>query len=1128
MIRGVDLVPERAGPRVGHRSALASGFERRAQPAPKRAWLAGARGLAAGLLCSAAIGCAPSDASAPDGEVALPADREVSPGAGGVLDKGFGMPGAVPLGSIGGSGASPFAHYDPEFLARLQEFLQAAKAAPEDPEPQAALGRLHEAYGSHAVALKSYAEALGLAADAAWTGEPLARLHYGYGRCALEAGDDDRAQRAFAASIEAFGDYAPAHWQLGLIELERGSAGALTRARRAFERAVEIAPQDVSGYVGRARVALAAGTAAAALEALEELRSRSPAAREDGLVERLRQRALFQLDRRDEALAASAFTDRPTSAWRDPWSDGLEPLRAGAQLASVRALLRTGQPGLAWRQLGPILEARRDDATVLGLATKALVALERFEDALALVVDAQRRGLGYPELALNQAVCLERLERRAEALSALDALRAEHPDWVPQYEVLGRIRLAAGDAEGAIAAFERLDELGAEPSFERLLEHARACGLLGRWEAALEPLKTAQKRFPAKHSQHVFAASALMELGRLDEAAYQLERLAAKEPDPRALGAVARGACASEVGRMRPWRATGFAVALACACAPESGSDTETDRAAASADDERAWLFECAAERRLEFVYRSGAAGGLRMPEIMGGGVALVDLERDGDLDVYFVQGGEFGEGASEAGEAATNQLFENDGGARFVETTEGSGAAHRGYGMGAAVGDVDGDGYDDVYVTNFGPDALFRSLGDGSFEDATARVDGGHPGWGASATFFDADRDGALDLYVTTYLNWSERTELPCRNRLGARDYCSPRNYENPARDALYQNVGERLHEIGAESGIASLPGTGLGVVAGDFDDDGWCDVFVANDGMPDRLWRNLGASELRFQNVGDEAGCAVDVNGTHKAGMGVVTIDVDGDGDLDLAVCNLNRESDSFYENRGGWFSDRTAIAGLASASKRFTRFGMGWVDFDHDGRIDLFQANGRVQAQAERWREDDAYAEPNMLWRGRAEGGFASLGPGRGIEPAQIATSRAAAFGDLDGDGACDIVVVNRDGPAALLLNRSPRESGLALLLDVRERGGSTALGARLTIRVEGAAGAVHRDVRSGYSYLAANDPRVHVVLPRAAARLLELQVRWSDGALERFEGPALVAPKGAVVRVERGKGTTIDER
>jgi hypothetical protein len=522
------------------------------------------------------------------------------------------------------------------------------------------------------------------------------------------------------------------------------------------------------------------------------------------------------------------------------------------------------------------------------------------------------------------------------------------------------------------------------------------------------------------------------------------------------------------------------------------------------------WLSDEAEARGLVFTWRSGHAGTHYFPEIMGGGAALFDLEGDGDLDAYLVQAGSI---VAAPGERPSDQLFANDGAGRFRDVTAASGVDERGYGMGVAAGDVDEDGRTDLYVTNVGPNTLLRNQGSGLLTEVTQAAGVGDPSWSTSAAFVDHDRDGDLDLYVTNYISWSVESERVCYTQPHPEDYCSPNSYAAPAPDTLYRNEGDgRFTDVSLAAGIRAAVGNGLGLVCTDFDGDGWADVFVANDGMLNLLWRNR--HDGTFEEQGVRAGVAVDQEGRKKAGMGTHAADLDFDGDEDLLVVNLTGESDSFYRNDGGHFSDRTPLVGLAGPSRPFTRFGAGFVDLDQDGWLDLYEATGRVTRRP----EDGArpFDEPDLVFRGTATGKFEELLPRGGTRAPILATGRAAAFGDVDGDGALDVLVVNRDAPANLLVNRVPGR-GQALIFDLRETSGRDALGARLALEVAGRS--VRRTVRSAYSYCAASDARVHLGLGAATSLAGPASVTWADGVLETFPGPFAA---GAVHVLRRGAG------
>ena len=546
----------------------------------------------------------------------------------------------------------------------------------------------------------------------------------------------------------------------------------------------------------------------------------------------------------------------------------------------------------------------------------------------------------------------------------------------------------------------------------------------------------------------------------------------------------------------------GLSLLALSSCGAGQGEDPVSE-----AGSPRPWFVEQGASSGLRFEHVSGHAEAYYMPEIMGGGAALFDMDGDGDLDAYLVQSGQLVPGpaaaqALDAADAAGNQLFENLGQGRFRDVSEGSGADHRGYGNGVACGDVDGDGDVDLFVTCVGPNVLLLNDGAGRFVEASQEAGLGHPGWGTSATFFDAEGDGDLDLFITNYLDWSIQSELNCADPLGRPDYCSPKGYETPAADVFYRNLGGgSFRDESAMSGVGAKRGTGLGVLAADFDGDGRMDVFVANDGMEDHLW--IAQEDGSYKDEARRWGCATDINGLKKAGMGVTAADIDGDLDLDLLVCNLAGESDSMYLNQGSYFSDSTHSSGLGVSSRAYTRFGLGWVDFDGDGQLDLFQANGRVARSLDSHQEGDPYGELNLLLRGDGSGAFQEVLPRGGTQEPLALTTRAAAFGDVNGDGAPDVLLVNRDGPAQLLINQAAQGAHW-ILLDVRDRQGAPALGAQVFLTL--GERTLRRDVCAGYSYQASNDPRVHLGLGSSTTQP-GIEVRWADGSRQSFGARAL---------------------
>ena len=505
------------------------------------------------------------------------------------------------------------------------------------------------------------------------------------------------------------------------------------------------------------------------------------------------------------------------------------------------------------------------------------------------------------------------------------------------------------------------------------------------------------------------------------------------------------------------------------------------------------WFANEAEERGFNFVYESGFNGIPQYPEIFGGGAALLDVEGDGDLDMYVVQGGSIHDPAQTT---FSNQLFINDGTGHFMNATVGSGADDNGYGMGAATGDYDNDGDLDIYVTNVGRNTLLRNNGDGTFTDVTIDATVGNDGWGSSAAFFDMDKDGDLDLYVANYIEWNEGIERECKSQSGILDYCHPDAYNAPAKDVLYRNNGDgTFTDVSEEAGIHSVWGNGLGVTVGDVNDDGLLDVFIANDEMKNQLWMNQG--DGTFIDDAIVSGVAVDANGEPKAGMGTDFADVDNDGHLDLLVVNLVGQSDSMFMNQGGWFEDGTPRSGLSAISRPYTRFGTGFRDLNNDGMLDVYMANGRVLI-AQTSETDDYYAEENLLIQGVGEGKFKEVTPKGGVSKPLIHTSRGVAYGDVNNDGGVDIVVINRDDQAYLLMNLNVGK-GNFVKLQLLNRNGAPAQNA--TVRFTLGGKTQRREVRTSGGYVSAHDPTLHIGVGDAKS-ITDLVITWPDGTKQQI--------------------------
>jgi hypothetical protein len=529
-------------------------------------------------------------------------------------------------------------------------------------------------------------------------------------------------------------------------------------------------------------------------------------------------------------------------------------------------------------------------------------------------------------------------------------------------------------------------------------------------------------------------------------------------------------------------------------------------------------LVEVSAAIGVDFVHDNGAAGAYHMPEIMAGGVAVFDYDGDGALDLYFLQSGATVPPPGQAAHGAPDRLYRNQGDGSFRDVTAQSGLGDPGYGMGAAVGDVDNDGDLDLYVTNYGPDTLWRNQGDGTFREVTSEWGLGEADWSASATFCDFDRDGFLDLYVTRYVAFDPARE--CAQQGGRRDYCGPTAFPG-VHDLLYRgDRGRRFVDVTADAGITSVEDAGLGVVCADVDDDGWVDFYVANDADPNNLWINQ--RDGTFVDDAMLLGTAFNRMGTAEAGMGVVAGDADGDHALDLLVTNLIEETNTFYRNLGAaGFEDATAVAGLAVGSMDLTGFGVAFFDLENDGDLDTAVANGAVKrrpapwdaALSGYWRD---YAEPNLLYTNRGDATFVEVAaaPFTGTP----AVSRALAAADLDSDGDLDLVTTTLDGPARVYRNDGAGAASWIAVSAIDPALGREAIGARVTIEAGGRTFVRHAIPAGGY--LTATGAGIHLGLG-AAGRVDGFEVRWPGGDVERFDG----APARGQVTLRRGEGKSV---
>ena len=557
------------------------------------------------------------------------------------------------------------------------------------------------------------------------------------------------------------------------------------------------------------------------------------------------------------------------------------------------------------------------------------------------------------------------------------------------------------------------------------------------------------------------------------------------------------------------------------------------------------------AQAGISFTHTNGAAGEYLLIETTGAGGAFFDYDNDGDLDIYLVDGFDLqgirsvpinlvyqqgdhywvrepnqdrGARSRDAAQYAValsprpdsasvsprNVLYRNNGDGTFTDTGPESKTGDTGYGMGCTAADYDNDGDQDLYVTNYGPNVLYQNNGDGTFADATEQAVVGASQWSTSTAFFDYDNDGVIDLYVTNYVDFTVETNKVCggyvrTNSQGyraiieaTRSHCAPLEYGG-VPDVLYHNNGDgTFADVSVAAGIDDPSGKGLGVVALDYDGDGDQDLFVANDGTPNFLYQNLG--DGTFENAALKKGVAYNGVGESEAGMGVDFGDYDNDSDFDLFVANFSYETNTLYRNEGVFFKDVTAAAGLADPSHRFLGFGTNFLDYDNDGDLDLYVANGHVQDKIALFQSGVEYMQEHQLFRNDGGGSYAEASSISGEWFLHKQISRGAAFGDYDGDGDVDVLVTNCGGEAKLVRNDGGNRENWLMVRTMGTHSNRDGIGTRVRVVAEGLEQV--RQVRSGSSYLTASDPRLHFGLSHRT-RIDLVEVRWPSGLVQRLE-------------------------
>ncbi len=501
----------------------------------------------------------------------------------------------------------------------------------------------------------------------------------------------------------------------------------------------------------------------------------------------------------------------------------------------------------------------------------------------------------------------------------------------------------------------------------------------------------------------------------------------------------------------------------------------------------------------------NGARGAKLLPETINGGAGWLDYDGDGHLDLYLVQGHGDSTRAYAPGDTG-NRLFRNTGKGRFVDVTDQAGVGDRNYGSALAVGDIDNDGDTDLYVTNFGRNVLYINNGNGTFSDGTAAAGVATPFWSSSACFADINGDGLLDLYVANYLLYDSRVHKACSSsQRRTPSYCHPNKYDG-APDSLYLNRGGgRFEDISRAAGIAvrgRILSKGLGVLPTDFDSDGDIDFLVANDSVPNFLWRNLGGG--KFEDAALEAGVALNTTGSPEACMGVDGGDVNGDGLQDYFLTNFSEETDTLFFGEGdGFFDDNTLRSGLGKPTFDPLGFGTRLFDYDLDGDLDIYVTRGHILDNLEALHPGTRlrYAQPDHLFQNDGKGRFTDVSESSGSWFKKKLVGRAVATADYDSDGDLDLFIVNSGQECALLENRAERKgSWIGIRLQGTPPCSRDATGSLITLKT--GAGVRRVEVRSAQSYMAAGDPRVILSLDKGTAKAPPVEVRWSDGLRERF--------------------------
>ncbi len=550
-----------------------------------------------------------------------------------------------------------------------------------------------------------------------------------------------------------------------------------------------------------------------------------------------------------------------------------------------------------------------------------------------------------------------------------------------------------------------------------------------------------------------------------------------------------------------------FLLCLSLGCRGDVEPSEKSNNADGGAPDETAVQFtDVTLESGIDFTHSNGASGSKYLPESNGSGAVFFDYDNDEDIDLYLVNSSDFADRPSAA--APTNVLYRNNGDGTFSDVTAVSGAGHPGYGQGAAAADLDNDGDQDLYITNLGANVLYRNNGDGTFTDITELAGVGDTGWGASCAFADFDNDGYLDLYVVNYLDFTLETHTDC-SIAGYPVYCGPDSY-NGVADVLYHNNGRQADgsitftDATSSSGVLNPAGKGLGVSVCDYDNDGDVDIYVANDMVRNFLYENQGNGS--FKDVSLLTGAGYNEAGQAEAGMGTDFGDFNQDGLMDVLVTNYQGETNTLYVNEGsGLFADVALSTGIGRPSWRYLGWGVRFFDYNNDGDLDIFVANGHINTNIAEWDDIGTYAQKNLLFDNSGPDAtppfvFREISDRMSRDFLQEEVSRGAAFGDYDNDGDMDILVTNVGDAPNLLRNDGGNSNNWLMLKLVGVQSNRDAIGAE--VRVVSAGLVQRQQLQGGSSYLSHHDPRLLFGFGKRT-KVDSIVVKWPGGTIQTMQ-------------------------